>query len=64
MKDIFSLHSAISVANKEYLEHNVFEKDMEKCLGMWNHATSNTMIQRGMKIVEVLKRFRNRILKI
>ncbi|KAH9292666.1 hypothetical protein KI387_042148, partial [Taxus chinensis] len=33
MKDICSPHSAIAEANKEYLEHTEFDKDMEKCLG-------------------------------
>ncbi|KAH9326164.1 hypothetical protein KI387_006342, partial [Taxus chinensis] len=64
MKDVCSLHSTIAESNKEYLEHTEFDKDMEKCLGMWTHATSNTMIPRGIEIAEAFKRFRHRILKI
>ncbi|KAH9290810.1 hypothetical protein KI387_034927, partial [Taxus chinensis] len=63
MKNVCSLHLAIAEASKEYLDYTEFEKDMEKCLGMWNHATSNTMIPRGMEIAEAFKRFRHRILK-
>ncbi|KAH9313199.1 hypothetical protein KI387_028234 [Taxus chinensis] len=61
IKDIFSLQSAIAEANKEYLEHTEFDKDMEKCLGTWTHATANTTIPRGMEIVEALKKFRYQI---
>ncbi|KAH9302353.1 hypothetical protein KI387_013936, partial [Taxus chinensis] len=50
---------AITNANKEFSDNVEFEKDMEKCLGSWTHATANTKIPWGMDIVVALKRFRN-----